>query len=227
MISYQELLPLGTGLIVTSASFCLGLAYSNWPFDYFTLYSDGGDEAFKQSLDHLLLWSKVPRFVHWTLHGVIGLGYIGCFIKIFKPDPDQSLFEYGTLVLFVVATVMYLTNIRLGILSAEKGEWGDVDEQTGINVIAASTGLLVFVLIGILLLQFGLWYAVHADRVLKEKYLKEEAAKEAKLEKESEKTEDKAAEESEAKPDSYKSKSKKSSTSGSKSTATTAQKRKA
>ncbi|WP_202914155.1 hypothetical protein [Bacillus pumilus] len=108
------------------------------------------------------------------------LGLIGHFIKLYKPDEDAKYFEYGSLGLFMVGVVIYLTNLRTGVNSCLVGQWGDVDYQTGINVMAASQVMIIFVLLGVLLLQGGLYYAQWYDNKLKEEFYRQEA-KEAAL----------------------------------------------
>lgn len=181
-MGYKDLLPVGTGLIVSATSFCLGVIFSNWPYDYRTLYSSvpATDEFFKESLEHYKLWGNSPSLILNTYHVVIGIGFIGCFIKIFKPSEEAKMFEYGTLGLYMLATVIYLTNVRTGILSAMYNQWGEVDERTGINVVAASQAMIVFVLVLVLVLQGGLYYAEWENERMLKKYYEEEAEREEK-----------------------------------------------
>ena len=116
-------------------------------------------------------------YVHYTLHAVGLLGLIGHFIKLYKPDEDAKYFEYGSLGLFMVGVVIYLTNLRTGVNSCLVGQWGDVDYQTGINVMAASQVMIIFVLLGVLLLQGGLYYAQWYDNKLKEEFYRQEPKK--------------------------------------------------
>ena len=86
---------------------------------------------------------ELSMYVHYTLHAVGLLGLIGHFIKLYKPDEDAKYFEYGSLGLFMVGVVIYLTNLRTGVNSCLVGQWGDVDYQTGINVMAASQVMII------------------------------------------------------------------------------------
>lgn len=179
-MAYKDLVPVGTSLIIAATSFGLGVVYANLPYDLNTLWiHDNTGAAFNASLAHYALWASAPAYVHHILHGVAGLGLIGCFIKLYKPLEDAKYFEYGTLGLFMVAIIIYLTNLRVGVASAVSGQWGDVDMPTGINVIAASEVMIVIVLSGVLLLQGGLYYAQWYDEKLQARFFKEQAEEEA------------------------------------------------
>jgi hypothetical protein len=144
---------------LTGTFFFLGLLFGNLPYDIHTLYTyDATEEAFNNSLRHYQTWANIPAAGIWVLHSLIGLGFIGCFIRLYRPSEETKYFDYGSLLLYVVAVCIYLSNLRTGADSAVHGEWGEVDQNTGINVIAASTAMIIFVLGGIVMLQIGLYY---------------------------------------------------------------------
>lgn len=177
MLTYRELVALGNGFIIGATCFGLGAIYGNFPYDYATLWAGApSPEAFEALLAHYVKWGNVPRFVYHMLHFVVGVGLLGLFIKLYKPTGDAKLFEYGSLFLFMVGVIIYLTNVRTGVNAAVAGEWGDVDAYTGVNVIAASEVMAVVALIGVLVLQGGLWYANWENRTIQEKYAAAEAA---------------------------------------------------
>ncbi|GME83901.1 unnamed protein product [Ambrosiozyma monospora] len=175
MISYEQLLPIGALMIISSLSFVLGVLFSNWPYDYYTLWDASlGEEHFTRALEHYKNWATAPSIITYVLHGVLVITFIGCLIKIFKPTEDTKYFEYGSLAAFVGAASIYLTNVRVGAYSALNGEWGEVDQNTGLAVIAASETMIVFLIFGIILLQCGLFYAHYEDSQLKiDFYIKE------------------------------------------------------
>lgn len=176
-MAYKDIVPVGTGLIISATSFALGVIYANLPYDLYTLWAhDDSGLAFTRSLAHYLVWGAAPRYVHHILHGVILLGMVGCFIKLYKPQEESKYFEYGTLGMVVLATVIYLTNLRTGVTSCLMGDWGEVDMPTGINVMAASQVMIVIVLVGVLVLQAGLYYAEWYDAKLKAEFYAREAA---------------------------------------------------
>ncbi|KAF3986767.1 hypothetical protein FT663_04269 [Candidozyma haemuli var. vulneris] len=173
-MAYKDLVPVGSALIIAATSFGLGVVYSNSAYDYNTLWKY--DEAgFARSLAHYSNWANAPMRIHHILHFVIFLGLTGCFIKLYKPHEDVKYFEYGTLGLMMVGIVIYLTNLRIGVNSCITGEWGEVDQNTGINVMAASQFMIVIALSGVLILQAGLYYAEWYDNKLKRDFLEKEA----------------------------------------------------
>lgn len=174
-MAYKDLVPVGTGLIIAATSFGLGVVYSNSAYDYNTLWKYDA-EGFTRSLAHYSNWANAPMRIHHILHFVMFLGLSGCFIKLYKPLDDSKYFEYGTLGLMMVGIVIYLTNLRIGVNSCITGQWGEVDQNTGINVMAASQFLIVIALLGVLILQAGLYYAEWYDEKIKREFLEKEAA---------------------------------------------------
>lgn len=69
---------------------------------------------------------------------------------------------------------MYLTSIRIGVASAVVREWGDVDEFTGINVIAATQVMIVLTFLGVIGLQIGQYWAEVEDQRVFQRALEEE-----------------------------------------------------
>ncbi|CDK28836.1 unnamed protein product [Kuraishia capsulata CBS 1993] len=179
-MAYEDIVPIGTVLIVASVSFVIGTIYGNLPYDFFVLFSSEATEAhFDAALKHYQLWGSGPAWIIHILHFVVFLGFTGCFIKIYKPVTDIKLFEYGSLFALLLATCVYLTNIRVGVESAVSGIWGDIDQNTGLGVIVASELMVLVLLVGVLVLQAGMYYATYADRKIKEEYLKGEAEEKA------------------------------------------------
>lgn len=175
-MAYKDLVPVGSALLIGATSFGLGAIYGNWPYDVETLFRyDPTGQSFERSLAHYLVWANAPPYVHYTLHAVMALGLIGCFVKLYKPDPDATYFEYGSLGLFVLAIIIYLTNLRTGLYSCVHQNWGEVDMKTGLNVMAALQIMIVVVLAGVLVLQGGLYYATWYDAKLKADFLRREA----------------------------------------------------
>lgn len=173
MMAYADLVPVGTVLIIGAASFGLGAIYGNLPYDYFTLWQPER-EAITRSIGHYATWAQAPPKVHYILHFVMFLGLSGCFIKLFKPHPEAKYFEWGTLGALMLAIMIYFTNLRIGINSCLTGIWGDVDEITGINVMAASQFMMVVVLLGAIVLQGGLYYAQWYENKIQAEFFEKE-----------------------------------------------------
>ncbi len=175
MVSYQELLPAASLMMIVSCSVLTGICFSSWPYDYYTLWNtSSGEEGFTRALTHYQILAQQPDVINYALVAIMSIAFIGSLTKIFKPSEDTKYFEYGSLLALVAAVCIYITNVRTGELSAVAGQWGDVDQNTGLSVIAASEVMIVFFLLGVVVLQSGLFYAEYADYKLKAQfYLKE------------------------------------------------------
>lgn len=172
-MAYSDLVPVGTMLSVGAACFGLGVIYGNLPYDYYTLWLPDR-EAISRSIAHYSAWANAPPRVHYILHAVMFFGLSGCFIKMFKPHPEAKYFEWGTLGALMIAIMIYFTNLRIGINSCVTGIWGDVDEITGINVMAASQFMMAVVLFGVIVLQGGLYYAQWYETKIQKEFLQKE-----------------------------------------------------
>lgn len=100
------------------------------------------------------------------------------------------LFDGGSLVLYMIAIIIYLTNIVKGLRIVSMGTYGEglgnlsqdklddvdlgtgVDQETGasvlgrednLKVLSASNTILALVLFGVLTLQVGQWYAERVE----------------------------------------------------------------
>ncbi|KAA8915674.1 hypothetical protein TRICI_002186 [Trichomonascus ciferrii] len=149
-----------TGLVLCATSFSLGVLYSNWGYDYYTLWTSGPTaDAFARSLQHYQTWASMPAFLYHVHHFIMGLGILGLLIKLYKPSESNKLFDGGSMFLYILGIAIYLTNLRQGAEAVLTRQWGDVDEHTGINVIAASQVFIVFTLLGVAGLQLGQYWA--------------------------------------------------------------------
>jgi hypothetical protein len=176
---YKQLVPVANTMVIGSACFGLGVIYAQLPYDIDTLWRSTSIDAFEVALQNYKQWAVAPQYVHYILHAVMAVGLIGSFIKLYKPLEDSKYFEYGSLGLFMAAIIIYLTNLRIGVNSCLTGQWGEVDQNTGISVMAASTVMVVVVLIGVLVLQAGLYYAEWYDGEIKKEFFAKEAEAEA------------------------------------------------
>lgn len=131
------------------------------------------------------------------------LGLAGLVIKLYKPSESNMLFDGGSLVLYMVAIIVYVANIVKGLRIVSVGSYGILnmadltqdqadeidlagnDRETGndvlgrednLKVLAASNTILALVLVGVLVLQAGQWYAERSDQ--REMKKLEEAEKE-------------------------------------------------
>lgn len=133
---------------------------------------------------------------------LVGLG--GLIAKLYKPSESNMLFDGGSLVLFMVGVVIYISNIAKGLRIVDRGVYGvgvtealaDGEAEGGVTwgggkeaqensvlgrednlkVLSASNTILALVLLGVLVLQVGQWYAERADEKTMREFEKQEAA---------------------------------------------------
>lgn len=101
-------------------------------------------------------------------------------MKLYKPSESNMLFDGASLVLYMCGITVYIANIVKGLRLVSGGVYGDelvkngggngdegVDVEQGqilgredsLKVLAASNTILALVLVGVLVLQAGQWYA--------------------------------------------------------------------
>lgn len=192
-----------------ATSFFLGIVFSLFPYDYPLLWSSlpTPPAHFDAIETHLILLHNAPNLIVRILHIMLGLGLIGLIIKLYKPSESNMLFDGGSLVLYMVAVIVYIANIVKGLRIVNEGAYGlglegysedelddvnarGVNVNTGdsilgrednLKVLAASNTILALVLVGVLVLQFGQWYADRTDeKALKAFEEKEKAEREKK-----------------------------------------------
>jgi hypothetical protein len=107
------------------------------------------------------------------LHIITAVGFLGFFVKLFKPSEANVLFDGASLVLYVIGVGVYVSNIVKGLRMVSAGEWegegvkhdgpltGEVilGREDSLRVLSASNTILALVLVGVLVLQAGQWYA--------------------------------------------------------------------
>ena len=140
---------------------------------------------------------------------VIGLGLIGIMMKLYKPTEANYLFDGASLVLYMIGVTVYIANLVKGMRTISAGYYGEkvlaegetmlgktvdgvegeyLDKEDSLRVMSASNTILALVLVGVLVLQAGQWYAARKEQEELEQMDKAEA------EKKSEKAAEKAAE---------------------------------
>lgn len=116
-----------------------------------------------------------PPLIARLLHIVMAVGFLGFFIKLFKPSESNMLFDGASLVLYVIGLGVYLANIVKGLRTISSDTWSNgvyeekhdgpltgeiiLGRDDSLKVMAASNTILALVLVGILVLQAGQWYA--------------------------------------------------------------------
>ncbi|OCK98784.1 Shr3 amino acid permease chaperone [Cenococcum geophilum 1.58] len=169
-----------TFLIIGPTCFFLGILFSSFPYDYHVLWSTPPDrEPYFQILEnHLKFIHASPPIISRILHIAIGTGLLGFITKLYKPSEANMLFDGASLVLYMAGITVYITNIVKGLKVVAAGLYGQaelvegesiasggldsedyVSREDTLRVFAASNTILALVLVGVLVLQAGQWYA--------------------------------------------------------------------
>jgi hypothetical protein len=127
---------------------------------------------------------------------MVTVGFLGLFIKLFRPSEANFLFDGASLILYVIGSAVYVANIVKGLRMVSSGLWHspnweeeshkDLNEgeiilgrEDSLKVLSASNTILALILIGVLVLQAGQWYAERKEIDDDQKIEKEEERKEA------------------------------------------------
>ncbi|KAL9126053.1 MAG: hypothetical protein Q9217_004831 [Psora testacea] len=185
-----------------ATSFFLGILFSLFPYDYPLLWTPSAcpPSAFVQMENHLKILHASPLLIPRILHTVIGTGLLGFFMKLYRPSESNMLFDGASLVLYMIGVVVYLANIVkglrvvsdgkydvelvegetiVGVKGAELGSETPIGRDDSLRVLAASNTILALVLVGVLVLQTGQWYAERKQGQEMEQARKESESKAA------------------------------------------------
>jgi len=127
---------------------------------------------------HLRIMHQSPHLINRILHIAIGTGLLGFLVKLYKPSEANMLFDGASLVLYMCGITVYVANIVKGLRVVTEGSYGldasgkplDVEgyeagsavvmgRDDSLRVLAASNTILAVILMGVLILQAGQWYA--------------------------------------------------------------------
>lgn len=164
-----------TFLIIGPVCFFLGILFGSFPYDFPLLWtSDPVPDAYYDQFEtHLRFLHQSPPLIARLLHIITAVGFLGFFIKLFKPSEANVLFDGASLVLYVIGVGVYVANIVKGLRMVTAGDWegqgvkhdgpltGEVilGREDSLRVLSASNTILALVLVGVLVLQAGQWYA--------------------------------------------------------------------
>ncbi|KAE8445015.1 hypothetical protein EG329_014021 [Mollisiaceae sp. DMI_Dod_QoI] len=178
-----------TFMIIGPTCFFLGMLFSAFPYDYPLLWTSEPTPAayYDQFEAHLRFIHASPPIIPRILHIVISIGFSGFFTKLFKPSEANLLFDGASLLLYVIGVVVYITNIVKGLRIVTTGVYGLQESDTelaigredSLRVLAASNTILALVLVGVLVLQAGQWYAERKEQDEVAKFEKEQEEKNA------------------------------------------------
>jgi hypothetical protein len=186
---------------VLATCFFLGILFILLPYDYNVLWTTPADrEPYFQLLEnHVRFLHASPPLISRILHIVIGTGLLGFIAKLYKPSEANMLFDGASLVLYMCGIIVYVANIVKGLrvvtagiygavelvegeniagVGADAGDVGEIiGREDSLRVLAASNTILALVLIGVLVLQAGQWYAQKKEEAEIEAMKKEDESK--------------------------------------------------
>lgn len=142
--------------------FFLGILFTNWTYDHHTLWNSvAATETIYAAVEqHYTMLARAPPILPRLLHAIIFTGLLGFLAKLWKPSESNMLFDGSSLVLYMAGVIMYGTNVIRGLRTVESGEYGEeIGRVDTMRVMAASQVILALVLVGVLALQSGQWYA--------------------------------------------------------------------
>jgi len=165
-----------TFLIVCPVCFFLGILFASFPYDFPLLWTSDpvGPSFYNDFETHIRFMHQSPPLIARLLNIIIFVGFLGFFIKLYRPSEANVLFDGASLMLYLIGTGVYLANIVKGMRAVSAGTWekqeGTVFEgpisgtvvlgkEESMRVLSASNTILALVLVGVLVLQAGQWYA--------------------------------------------------------------------
>ncbi|KAK5990854.1 Secretory component SHR3-like protein [Cladobotryum mycophilum] len=170
-----------TFMIIGPVCFFLGILFAAFPYDFPLLWTKEpvAVDFYEQLETHLRFVHQSPPLIGRLLNMMISVGFLGLFIKLFRPSEANFLFDGASLILYLIGVAVYVSNIVKGLRTVSSGiwyteDWDSVREaavegeivlgrEDSLKVLAASNTILALVLIGILVLQAGQWYAEKRD----------------------------------------------------------------
>ncbi|KAJ6785556.1 hypothetical protein PWT90_06968 [Aphanocladium album] len=180
--NYKGSASFATLMIIGPTCFFLGILFASFPYDFPLLWSKEPltAEFLPQLESHLKFMHAAPPLISRMLNIMVFVAFAGLIIKLFRPSEANFLFDGASLILYVIGAATYMTNIVRGLRALTDGVWdqpefaktrrGETDgeyilgKEDSLRVMSASNTILALVLIGVLVLQAGEWYAEKRDR---------------------------------------------------------------
>lgn len=121
-----------------------------------------------------------PPLIARVLNIVLATAFLGFLVKLWRPSEANFLFDGASMILYLIGVAVYTSNTIKGLRAVSAGiwqtdEWRETREgrvsgevilgrEDSLRVLSASNTILALVLIGVLVLQAGQWYAEKKDR---------------------------------------------------------------
>jgi hypothetical protein len=165
----------------TATCFFLGILFACFPYDYPLLWTKEPvtPEYYDQLETHLKFMHQSPPLIGRLLNIIVSVGFLGFFIKLFRPSEANFLFDGASLILYFIGVAVYIANIVKGLRTVSSGIWDDpanrgsregenpgetiLGRDDSLKVLSASNTILALVLVGVLVIQAGQWYAEKRD----------------------------------------------------------------
>lgn len=177
---YRGASSFATFLIIGPTCFFLGILFASFPYDFPLLWTKEpvALNYYDQLETHLKFIHQSPPLIGRLLNIIMSVGFLGLFIKLFRPSEANFLFDGASLILYIIGVAVYISNIVKGLRTVSSGFWhseefkaaegrfdGEIvlGREDSLKVLAASNTILALVLVGILVLQAGQWYAEKRD----------------------------------------------------------------
>ncbi|TLD28367.1 hypothetical protein PspLS_03825 [Pyricularia sp. CBS 133598] len=167
-----------TFMIIGPVCFFLGILFASFPYDFPLLWTSDPvpPSYYDQLATHLRFMHAAPPLISRVLNIVVFVGFCGFFAKLFRPSEANVLFDGSSLVLYIIGVGIYLANIVKGLRDVTADVWGadgkgtlnhegpisgevKLSREDSLKVLSASNTILALVLVGVLVLQAGEWYA--------------------------------------------------------------------
>ncbi|WFD01251.1 Protein csh3 [Malassezia yamatoensis] len=191
-----------TGFVIASISFVYGVLFIASRVDFPLLFQGRATpEAVERAQEFYLSIYQAPITVTAAFHAIAGLGLLGILTKMHRWTENDQYFGLGSVVLYVGAVVMYLCitlpNLRAlaypndpyyiirGVYEASPNRLQEGnqampliprEQNSLVQVMAATNVINAALLAGVLLFQGGEWYAIRKDRQMEEQVRLQQAA---------------------------------------------------
>ncbi|KAF3318654.1 hypothetical protein TWF173_006670 [Orbilia oligospora] len=134
-----------TYLIVCPTSFLLGILFTNWSYDFPLLWTSTPlTPAMISNIEtHYNMLFDSPPLIGRVLHAIILVGLAAFIVKLYKPSESNALFDGASLVLFMIAVIVYGSNTLKGMQIIKSGNYRSANFATVFRYDSAGTMLSI------------------------------------------------------------------------------------
>ena len=148
--------------------FFLGILFASFPYDFPLLWtaSPVPDSYYDILETHLRWMHQSPPLISRVLNIITTVGFLGFAIKLHRPAVLNFLFDGASLILYTIGCAIWVRSIVRRLRLVSWGTWPAEDEdgmavsrKDNVKLLSMSNTILALVLVGVLVLQVGQWYA--------------------------------------------------------------------